>query len=102
MIIWGWKGREVQKGSGRFNCPECNVEQPYRLIGISTYFTLYFIPVFPTQHHGDYIACGACDGKFKTEVLGYQPPSRADQLAQYARSELEGGTPLQMVRTKLL
>lgn len=69
MIIWGWKGRETVQQSGEFHCPQCRGSQPYEQYRVSTYFTLYFIPLFETQHHGDYIKCRRCNGQFNPVVL---------------------------------
>lgn len=68
---------------------------------MATYFTLYFIPLFETQHHGDYVKCEKRDTHFKPEVLDYEPPSVGERALQSVRADLEGGTPLQMARTKL-
>jgi hypothetical protein len=68
---------------------------------VATYFTLYFIPLFETQHHGDYIECLSCQGQFKPAVLDYVPPSQTERIVGAIRADLESGTPLQMARTKL-
>ncbi|MGL6075287.1 MAG: zinc-ribbon domain-containing protein [Fimbriiglobus sp.] len=102
MIIWGSRGREIEQESGEFHCPQCNSEESYRLFRVATYFTLYFIPLFETEHHGDYVQCRGCKGQFKPTVLDYKPPSEAEQMLYSIRADLESGTPVQMARTKLL
>ncbi len=67
MIIWGSRGREIEQASGQFYCPQCESEQRYRHLRLATYFTLYFIPLFETAHHGDYIKCGQCNGQFSQQ-----------------------------------
>lgn len=69
---------------------------------MATYLTLYFIPLFETAHHDDYIKCGQCNGQFKPAVLDYKPPSQAERVLHSIRADLENGTPVQMARTKLL
>ena len=101
MIIWGSKGREIEQERGPFHCPQCQAGQEYRRMRVSTYFTLYFIPLFETTHHGDYIECVGCLGQFKPEVLSYRAPSQAEQIVASIRADLETGTPLQMARTQL-
>jgi len=102
MIIWGWKGREIQQASGQFYCPQCNSDQPYHHLRVATYFTLYFIPLFETEHPGDYIKCRRCSGAFKTAVLEYEPPSSADRILMSLRADLENGTPLEAARIQLV
>ena len=68
---------------------------------MATYFTLYFIPLFETKHHGDFIECLNCHGQFKPTVLNHKPLSQAERVIAAVRQELESGTPLQMARTKL-
>ncbi len=102
MIIWGWRGREIEQASGQFHCPQCESEQPYQHLRVATYFTLYFIPLFETTHHGDYVKCRRCNGQYKTAVLDYEPPSHVERLLGSVRSDLESGTPIEMARTKLL
>jgi hypothetical protein len=102
MIIWGWRGREKIQASGQFHCPQCESDQRYQHLRVATYFTLYFIPLFETEHHGDYIKCEQCKGQFKTAVLDYKPLSEAEKVLYSIRADLENGTPVQMARTKLL
>ena len=69
MIIWGSKARERQIGSGTLFCPNCQVDSPYSHLRVSRYFTLYFIPLFPTQTLGGYVKCGRCGGAFPEVIL---------------------------------
>ena len=36
-----------------------------------TWFTLYFLPIFPIGTKGYYVECQECAGTFKPEVLAY-------------------------------
>ncbi len=126
MIIWGSLGREIVQARGSFPCPQCCTPRDYRKVRVATYFTLYFIPLFETQHHGDYIECLSCQGQFKPEVLDSAPPpqqeqaetplkwcvrngkllylgptSQAEQVVLSIQAELKSGTPVQMACTKL-
>lgn len=69
MIIWGWKGKEHRIGSGRFFCPNCRSEAAYDHMRVSRYFTLYFIPLFPTSALGQYVRCCSCKAQLKEVVL---------------------------------
>ena len=102
MIIWGWRTREIEQSRGHFHCPQCQSEQPYRHVRVATYFTLYFIPLFPTQEHGQYVRCERCTSTFRDEVLEHVPQSREESLASEISTELKSGTPLQIVRAKLV
>ena len=78
MIIWGSKAKEHRTGTGAFYCPRCQGEAPYDHMTVSRYFTLYFIPLFPTSTLGSYVRCGACKGDYKPEILQISP----EMLAQ--------------------
>ena len=76
MIIWGWTGREVPQGTGEFHCPGCEAPCEYQQVRVATYFTLYFIPLFETKYHGDYVQCLGCGRQYTPEVLTYDPSAR--------------------------
>jgi len=71
MIIWGSKARKTTGKSGAFFCPSCKDECGYTLHKWQKYFTLYFIPLFPTEQLGSYVECRGCRGQFRPEVLGH-------------------------------
>lgn len=102
MIIWGSTGREIEKERGDFHCPRCDESREYKKMRVATYFTLYFIPLFETKHHGDFVECLGCHGQFVPEVLDHTPSTQAERLVASVRADLEAGTPLQMARTKLV
>ncbi len=101
MIIWGWRVREIPQGSGQFHCPKCETEQQYKQVRVATYFTLYFIPLIETEHHGDCVKCGGCESLFDPGVLNYRPLTEIERVILSIRADLCRGTPLQMARTKL-
>jgi tellurite resistance protein len=76
MIIWGSKARTFTESSGNFYCPECDDYKAYESKKVKKYFTLYFIPLFPTSDLGEYIECGKCKSTFKNSVLNYDPKAR--------------------------
>lgn len=71
MIIWGSKAKESQIASGTFFCPNCKSDAPYAHMRVSRYFTLYFIPLFPTSTLGAYVRCGACQVQLQDVILQY-------------------------------
>ena len=101
MIIWGWKTRHMELDAGEFVCPQCRSQAPYRRIRVATYFTLYFIPLFPTQEHGEHIRCERCRGAFRLEVLDL-PRSQAEELRSSLDTTLKRGLALQKARLQLI
>lgn len=69
MIIWGSRAKDKTIGQGGFFCPACKNQTSYSHQRVSRYFTLYFIPLFPTQTLGEYIRCGTCRSELRPEVL---------------------------------
>jgi hypothetical protein len=70
MIIWGWKAKQKEIASGSFYCPNCRQNMSYSHLRVSRYFTLYFMPLFPTATLGEAVRCQKCSGDFKLSVLG--------------------------------
>jgi hypothetical protein len=69
MIIWGSTGREKAIGTTQFYCPKCRAPAWGTQVRASRYFTLYFIPLFPTSTLGEYVRCEHCRGEFNNSVL---------------------------------
>ncbi|MDB4265318.1 TerB family tellurite resistance protein [bacterium] len=79
MIIWGSKPITGTLGAGNFNCPVCAQAQQYDQKRVRRFFTLYFIPLFPTSTLGQYVECRSCQGTFEPGVLSYDPAAEAQQ-----------------------
>ncbi len=69
MIIWGSKAKQHTVGTGVFFCPNCRLDATYDHIRVSRYFTLYFIPLFPTSTLGEGVECKSCGSQFNMSVL---------------------------------
>ncbi len=76
MIIWGRKTEVILIGTTAlltFNC--CGVESAKHVKKRKTWFTLFFIKVFPmsTKYYVECVSCGAMTptSKEKLEELGY-------------------------------
>ncbi len=73
IIIWGhkWTFKPVQDGwRGNLHCPQCGAIQPFAEKQPVKYFTLWWIPLFPTSRGDSFIECSVCGGKFnKPEEL---------------------------------
>jgi zinc-ribbon family len=102
MIIWGSVGKETPVATGRFHCPQCNGQESYDHVRVQRFFTLYFIPLFPTQTLGEFVRCLSCKLAFKPEVLDLAPPNEMQRLVDAIDADLQSGTPVQMARRKLL
>lgn len=85
MIIYGTKPKSTQIDEGTFYCPQCQTEQLYDLFKVKTYFTLYFIPLFPVGSGDQHIQCRNCSGTFATEVIDYDPEVEQAATAETLR-----------------
>ncbi len=98
MIIFGTKGRAKSVDSGEFFCPNCQQRRPYDYKEVKRYFTLYFIPLIPMGHLGEYVECGWCNMQFKSEVLQYKPKKQVsvgDVLNAMGDEVKEGRAPIE-------
>ncbi len=80
FIIWGTRARTKVIGRGEFHCPRCNANQSYAYKQVKRWFTLYFIPLFPTRTLGEYVECGSCAATWKPEVLAAPTVPDRDDL----------------------
>jgi hypothetical protein len=71
-------------------------------VRVARYFTLYFIPLFETEHLGDYVECYGCGVKYLPYVLHERPKPQSEQVVSQVRTELESGIAMQTARTKLI
>ncbi len=69
MIIWGSRTRFSTTDEGVFYCPAERGNRPFQKTMAKRWFTLYFIPVFPTKELGEVVECQMCQGQFNTGVL---------------------------------
>ena len=80
MIIWGSRGRTSVERSGDFYCPDCDDYKVYDHKKVKQWFTLYFIPIFPTKELGEYIECKECKSTYKQDVLEHDPRERREEI----------------------
>ncbi|HZN34782.1 MAG TPA: zinc-ribbon domain-containing protein, partial [Pirellulaceae bacterium] len=73
MIIYGWRTLESEVGQGGFRCPSCKTQQAYRQFSHRTWFTLYFLPVFPLGTENSYVQCQCCYSQFGKHALRSLP-----------------------------
>lgn len=66
LIIFGTRGRITNASDGDIlpsACPNC--EADLRLKDLKTWFTLFFIPVFPFDKIDSFYQCSSCDSSYK-------------------------------------
>lgn len=76
MIIWGSRGIVQNLGSGTFHCPAEGSDQTYWHQRARRWFTLFFIPLFPTGTIAEYVECASCSNSYYLSVL--ESPTVAD------------------------
>ena len=70
LFIWGFKNRHKVIGEGTFFCPRCGGDRPYQQRVGRRWFTLYYIPLFPTgQPLNEHVQCGVCKQAFTPAAL---------------------------------
>ena len=70
IIIFGTKSRAIRENKGIFVCPECQNLKQYITKSAQTWFTLFFIPVFPvgSKKH-KHVECQGCKGAYYERIL---------------------------------
>ena len=70
FIIFGTTTKKIKEDQGYFVCPQCKTLRPYNLQSYQSWFTLFFIPLFPvgskTNRH---VECQDCGSMFIPRVL---------------------------------
>ena len=70
FIIFGSKTRYTNDKKGAFVCPTCQTLKQYCAKSIQSWFTLFFIPVFPIGGKNDpHVECQQCKRTYYPEVL---------------------------------
>ena len=67
-----------------------------------TYFTLYFIPLFETEHHGDYVQCHQCGNSFDSAIIQHPSQTPAQRKIKSIRAELEAGASIEEICTRCI
>jgi hypothetical protein len=68
VIIWGSTTKNNIVEQGEFHCPRCRRHSGYLHRSVQRYFTLYFIPLFPTGTLAEYVECQRCGATFDPAV----------------------------------
>ncbi len=104
IIIFGNKVRYKTLATGQFYCPQCKAKRDYELRQARNWFSIYFIPIFPLNQLGEVVTCLTCGTNFPREVLSVAAPSNGplDRMMREAQADMDGGTPVEMARQKLI
>jgi hypothetical protein len=101
-ILFGTKGKTTDVARGQFFCPHCRGVRPYLRKKVTNYFTLYFIPLFPTHELSEFVTCQVCQASFPTDVLKPSAESRALEVVETVRAQLKSGLAVQTIVAGLL
>lgn len=69
IIIFGTKNRLVTSSTNDViinGCPHCRAN--LELKDVKTYFTLFFMPIFPVRTVSTFYHCNSCDGSYRKEA----------------------------------
>jgi tellurite resistance protein len=70
IFIFGFRVRASGKSEGVFFCPTCGADRQYVLQKLRRWFTLFFVPIFPTGRVlAEQVACRTCGTAFGPAVL---------------------------------
>ena len=76
MIIWGTRTRNVQMKEGQFRCPKCEEARAYKHMQQKTYFTLYFLPLFPVRKGAEWWECQTCTRAYEPRAEPLPPAAQ--------------------------
>ena len=83
MIIWGTRRRNKVMGQTRYTCAKCQQDAFHGIVRSRTYFTLFFVPLFPVSKVTT-ARCGVCgyQEKIKNETADRLfPKEKANAVA---------------------
>lgn len=69
FLIWGSKAEDREVTVGNFYCPYCDAPATFSKRRIERFFTLFFIPLFPTETLAEYVRCGRCRSQMSADIL---------------------------------
>jgi len=64
LIIWGSKSLKKSEMTINSECVVCTSIQPIAIISYRTWFTFFFIPIFPTSRKKIYLECMLCENTY--------------------------------------
>ena len=64
LIIWGSRNRIHEEGTVNFECIICK-ESTTNICSYRSWFTFFFVPIFPTESKKYFISCTICENSYK-------------------------------------
>jgi hypothetical protein len=69
FLIWGSKAEDREVSVGNFYCPNCDALAMFSKRRVERFFTVFFIPLFPTKTLLEYVRCRACHAEMNAGIL---------------------------------
>lgn len=69
LLIIGLRAFFRAISQGTFHCRRCGGDRPYVLKSGRRWIHLFFIPVIPLDHAGEFVRCEDCGTRYHTDVL---------------------------------
>lgn len=69
LIIFGLRIYFRTVGQGTFHCQRCGGDRTYRLRSGRKWIHLFFIPLIPLGHAGEFVQCDRCGTRYSPDVL---------------------------------
>src|SRR4051794_22134796 len=101
FILIGTSTRESITGKGVFHCNYCRGEENYTLLEARSWFTFFFIPVFPISGGREAVYCHGCRDRYKPKVLDNRPLAD-DRELDAIYDELKSGLAVEKMRDRLV
>ncbi len=98
FVIWGSTTMTRTIGDGIFYCPRCQNHTSYVHRRVRKYFTLYFIPLFPTELFGDYLECQKCGVTFPPAIRDLSPAEIEERQRPWTCSQCQSLNPRSEMR----
>ncbi len=92
MIVYGYRNKEIEIGTGNFYCPKCEVQRQYKHKKTVRYFTLFFVPLFPLGTLSEYVECSVCGRTYKPEILSIPSTIGSTPVLQSLESPTSPGS----------
>lgn len=69
LIIFGVRVYFRTIGQGTFHCQRCGGDRTYRLRSGRRWVHVFFIPLIPLTHAGEFVQCDRCGARYSADVL---------------------------------
>jgi DNA-directed RNA polymerase subunit M/transcription elongation factor TFIIS len=99
-VFFGTKSRNrpVKNGIRRHRfCSKCGATREFEEARFATYFTLYFIPLFPIERGVPVLRCPVCDTSYDMQPADYLHGHRPDGSARPASASTRHQTPAENI-----